>query len=237
MDFLKPLAPMLMLLSLAAMPSKAQPMHPAPAQTLQLAVQADVRSAPDMATISAGVMTMASTAQAAMANNAKQMTAMMAALKKAGIADRDIQTSGINLNPQLRYVENQPPQLTGYQANNTVEVRVKALDKIGATLDALVAQGANQINGPTFAVQNPEALLDQARADAVRQGMARAEVYAKAAGLKVTRLISIAEGGMIATPMPMMRQSAMAMDAGATPVAPGQVGLSASISMLFELGR
>lgn len=239
----KALASALVLASLAGMPVRAQPVLPPPGssmamppQMLQLSVQSDVRAAPDMALISAGVMTMAPTAQAAMTENNRQMTAVMAALKKAGIAARDIQTTAVNLSPQFRYVDNQPPQLTGYQASNMVEVRVMALDRIGATLDALVSQGANQINGPNFSVRNADALLDQARAEAVKKGIARAQVYANAAGLKVVRLLSISEGGMMPPPMPMMRQSAMAMDAAGPPVAPGQVGLSASVSMTFELG-
>lgn len=228
------LAPLLFAVSIAAMPARAQTVPP---QSLQISVDSEVRSAPDLAVLSAGVMTMAATAQAAMSDNARQMSAMMAALKKAGIAEKDIQTAGINLSPQFRYRDNQAPELTGYQASNMVEVRVRALDRIGTTLDALVAQGANQINGPTFTVQNADALLDQARADAVKKGLARAEVYARAAGLKVIRLTAISEGAAAAPPMPMLRQSAMAMEASNTPVAPGQVGLTASIVMQFELGR
>ena len=87
---------------------------------------------------------------------------MRAALRAAGIADRDIQTS-TNLNPNYRYAENQPPQLVGYQAVNEVSVRFRDIAKTGAILDALVAQGANQINGPTLTIERPEAALDEAR--------------------------------------------------------------------------
>ena len=88
--------------------------------------------------------------------NAVQMDKVMAAIRAAGIAERDIQTSGINLNPQYKYVENQPPSIVGYQASNNVNVKVRDLSKLGKVLDALVANGANQINGPSFEVDKPE---------------------------------------------------------------------------------
>lgn len=213
------------------------PMRSDPPITLSVSTQAQVLAVPDIATLSAGVMTQAPTAQAAMGDNARQMTQVMAALKAAGIADRDIQTAGLNLQPQYDYRNDQPPRLIGYQAVNTLSVTVRKLDRIGATLDALVGKGVNQISGPTFTVDKPEALLDKARADAVTKAMARARLYAQAAGLKVRRVLSITEGGAMPPPMPIegVRMRAMAADAAPTPVSPGQVDLGATVNVTFEL--
>ena len=140
---------------------------------------------PDIALISAGVVTQAAKAGDAMAANAKAMSATIAALKRAGVADRDIQTQSINLQPQYRYGDNQPPVLTGYQASNRVSIRFRDLSGAGSVIDALVSAGANQIDGPTFGVDKPESALDEARTQAIATARARAELYAKAAGLKV----------------------------------------------------
>ncbi len=222
--------------TLPSMTARAQIAKPEMA-TLQVAATAEIRTAPDMAMMSAGVLTSAATAKAAMQNNATRMSAVMDAIKAAGIEPRDIQTSGISLQPQYRYAENQPPVVTGYQATNSVNVRVRKLDGIGPVMDALVAKGANQINGPSFMLANEEAALDQARKDAVARARKRAELYAEAAGLKVKRILSISETGGYQQPMPMAR--AMAMEAkqamADTPVAPGETSLSVSVHMVFEL--
>lgn len=130
---------------------------------LSVSAQAEARRVPDIATISAGVVTQASDANAAMRANAQQMEKVMAAIRAAGIGDRDIQTSGISVNPQYRYAENVPPTITGYQASNTVNLKVRDVAKLGKVLDALVASGANQVNGPSFEIDQPEAVYDEAR--------------------------------------------------------------------------
>jgi uncharacterized protein len=225
-------------LACASMPAMSQntPMMPPPT-TLQINATAEVRAVPDNAMISAGVMTQEKTAKDAMQANAERMSAVMAAIKAAGIEARDMQTSGISLQPQYRYAENQPPTLIGYQANNNVNVRIRKIDSIGPVMDALVAKGANQINGPTFMLSNEEAALDQARKDAVARARKRAELYAEAAGLRVKRILSISEGGGMAQPMPMQVRPMMeAKSAMAdTPVAPGETALSVTVNMVFEL--
>ena len=104
-----------------------------------------------------------------------------------------LQTSNLNLNPEYRYQDNQPPQLVGYQAVNQVSVRFRDIAKTGAILDALVAQGANQINGPTLTIERPEAALDEARTQALANARARAELYARALGMRVARVLSVSE--------------------------------------------
>lgn len=151
-----------------------------------------------------------------------------------------MQTSGINLNPQYKYAENMPPVIVGYQASNTVNVKVRELAKLGKVLDALVAQGANQINGPSFGIDKPEAAFEEARVAAVKKAQAQAQTYARTLGLQVKRIISISEGGAsLPRPVPVMRMMAAA-DAGyakETSVAPGESAVSVSVEMVFELGR
>lgn len=206
---------------------------------LSVSASADATRVPDVASISTGVVTEAPDANAAMRANAAQMDKVMAAISKAGIAERDIQTSGISLNPQYRYVENMPPAITGYQASNTVNVKVRDLSKLGKVLDTLVAQGANQVNGPSFEIDKPDAAYDEARVAALKKAQARAQTYADALGLKVRRIVSISEGGgNLPRPMPMMR--AMAADASMakeTSVSPGETTLSVNLDVVFELGR
>ena len=117
------------------------------------------------------------------------MQRVLAALKHAGVADRDIQTSNVSLNPEYRYPENQSPQLVGYTASNNVTVRFRDIRSSGRILDALVAEGANQINGPSLTVDKPETALDEARAKAIAIGRARAELYARSMGMRVVRVV------------------------------------------------
>lgn len=211
---------------------------PADGTLLSVSASAEVKRAPDVATLSAGVVTQAADANSAMRANAEQMQKVMAAIRAAGIADKDIQTSGINLNPQYRYAENQPPAITGYQASNNVNLKVRDLDKLGKVLDALVASGANQVNGPSFEIDQPDAVQDEARRAALGKAQARAQMYAKSLGLQVRRIVSISEGGGFnpPMPMPMVRMAAMAKDAG-TEVSPGENSVGANIDVVFELGK
>lgn len=213
---------------------------PADGTLLSVSAEAEARRVPDVATISAGVVTQAVDGNAAMRQNAEQMDKVMAAIRAAGIADKDIQTSGINLFPQYRHAENEAPKITGYQASNTVSVKVRDLPKLGKVLDALAAQGANQINGPSFEIDQPEPVRDEARLAALKKAQARAETYAKALDLRVRRIVSISEGGSGGPrpPMPMMMR-AQAADGFAkeTSVSPGETSLSVSLDVVFELGR
>ena len=188
-----------------------------------------------MAIISAGVQTLQPTATAAIEENAARMERVRAALKRAGIEDRDIQTSSINLNPEYQYDQNRPPRLTGYRATNTVNVKFRDLKRTGAILDALVAEGANQINGPSLTIDKPESALDEART--IANGRARADLYARALGMRVVRLISVSEGGghNVPPPMPMVAMMAERSGGADSKIDPGTQQLQVSVSMSFEL--
>lgn len=195
----------------------------------------EVTRVPDVAVISAGVVTKTPTAQAALQQAAARMERVRAALKAAGVADRDIQTSNVSLNPEYRYPENQSPQLTGYTASNQVNVRFRDIANAGKILDALVAQGANSINGPNLTIDHPEAALDEARAKAVAAGRARAELYARSLGLRVVRIVAVSESGGYASPPPMP-MAVQRMSANAeTKIDPGEQKLEVNLAMVFEL--
>ena len=232
------------LLAAAAMslpaPAAAQTavqVQPISGTRLDISATGEVSRVPDVAIISTGVVTRAAKANAAIQQNAARMERVRAALKRAGIADRDIQTSSINLNPEYRYEQNRSPILTGYTATNQVSVRFRDIAKTGEILDVLVAEGANQISGPSLTIDKPEEALDEARLKAVTAGRARADLYARALGMRVTRLLSVSEGGGYAVPPPMpmyARAEAMSADA-ATKIDPGEQKVQVSVAMSFEL--
>lgn len=227
--------------SIAVAPALAQTMPAAPAMIpdgtlLDITATGKTTRVPDLATIRAGVVTQAPTAAAALSDNANRMSAVLSALKRAGIQPRDVATANVSLQPQYRYEDNKPPVITGYQATNTVSIRFRDIAKSGAILDALVAQGANQIDGPNLSLDQPDAALDEARVDAVKRAQARAQLYAKAAGLSVSRILTIAEGGEIAGPPPPMPVYRMAAAKAAdTQVMPGESDVTVTITVRFLL--
>jgi uncharacterized protein YggE len=232
------IASLLILGAAGGVPALAQSVVVPPAiagTRLDVIATGDVHRVPDIARISAGVVTQAPTATAAIAQNARQMASVRAALKAAGIADRDIQTSSINLNPDYRYEEGRNPVLTGYRASNEVSVRFRDVANTGRILDALVAQGANQINGPSFSLDKPEEALDEARVEALATARQRAELYARQLGKRVGRILSVSEsGGVVPYPMPMMMR-AQAGDAAGSKIDPGEQAVTVSLAVSFEL--
>ncbi|MGV3481762.1 MAG: SIMPL domain-containing protein [Sphingobium sp.] len=236
-----PIAVALAALALTPATLAAQTTVPVPLAVLQgtrldIVATGETKRVPDIAVISAGVVTQAADAAGAMRENAQRMSGVVAALRKAGVAERDIATATISLNPQYRYGENVPPVITGYQATNTVSIRFRDVARSGAILDALVAQGANQINGPNLQIDKPEAAEDEARTDAIRKARARAELYASAAGLKVKRILSISESGGYAPPPPIAYMRAnMAGKEADTMVVAGEQSVGITVSVSFEL--
>ncbi len=212
---------------------------------LTLSAEGRSNRTPDLAVFSAGVTSQGKTAGEALSANSADMNKVIAALKRAGIADRDIQTSNLSLNPIYQpqrpmpdgTVEPAQPKIIGYQVYNTVNVRQRNLAQFGRVLDTLVAAGANQINGPNFQMDDPDAATDEARTQAMKKARARANLYASAAGLKVLRILAISEsGGYVPQPQVMYSRAAMAdgMEKS-TPVAAGEVSLISTVTVLFEL--
>lgn len=220
---------------------------------------------PDVAVFSAGVTTRGESAAAALAENSRAMARVLAELQRAGVAMRDIQTSNLSIQPV--YVdpnreametmmaarasgqpyaplptEPQVPRIVGFQASNHVSVRQRDLDEFGKVIDTLAAAGANQINGPALEMDNAEPALDHARLEAIKTARARAELYAKATGLRILRILSIADGGGSYGPQPIVfgtttaiREAAPPLPPSPSPVRPGEVQVAATVTVLYEL--
>jgi uncharacterized protein YggE len=233
-----------LLLAAAALPASAATAQevavarPIAGTRVDINATGTVSRVPDLAIISAGVVTKSKTATGAIADNAARMERVRAALRRAGIEDRDIQTSSISLQPDYRYQEGQPPVLTGYGASNNVSIKFRDIRKSGSILDALVAEGANQINGPSLTIDKPETAYDEARAKALAAGRTRADLYARNLGMRVVKLLSVSEiGGFSRPPMPYMRDVAMAAQESSakTGIDPGSQDLEVTLTMSFEL--
>ncbi|WP_435169525.1 SIMPL domain-containing protein [Falsirhodobacter sp. 1013] len=193
--------------------------------------EGQVAAAPDMATLMLGVTAQGATATEAMQANATQLTAVMDRLKAAGIADADIQTTGLQLNPNWTQAENQARRIDGYTADNMLTVRLRKIDGLGEVLDTVVADGANTLNGISFDLADPKPLMDEARKRAVEDAKDRARQLAEAAGVQLGGIESIIEGGGAQGPVPMFRMEASA----ATPVAGGEVTRSAQVTITFDI--
>lgn len=232
-------------LSLIAATALASPVAAAEVQiqaqgpVVELTVNESVEAAPDVATVSAGVTTQANTAVEAMRTNARAMTAVVERIKQLGVAERDIQTSGISLGAMYDYNQQTQRQVfRGYQTSNRVSVKLRDIQKTGEVLDALVAAGATDLGGPDWSIDDDTTARAQARTAAIRQAQAQALEYARLSGYSGVRLLEINETMMPMRPMPMMRQMAVAEAADAsTPVQPGMVQSSVNVTVKYEMTR
>lgn len=209
---------------------------------LNFSVSEEVTSRPDVVFVGAGVQVTAPTAVEAMRQNAAAMDKLIKAVKARGIKDEHIQTTGINLSPQYDYsnrTDGQPPRFVGYQVSNNVRVESSKVDDIGPMLDALVAAGGNNIDGPSFSVKDSEAKLATARGAAIQKANAKAQDYARLAGFRSVELISISEGGYSGPQPVMLERAMMASDAApkATPVEPGRVSNTLNLNVSYRLIR
>lgn len=225
-----PLAPFALILALASPPMAALA---ADATLITVTGEHTAQAAPDLATVDMGVTTEGPSAAEALAANSGAVKAIMDRLAAAGVEGRDIQTSNLSLSPNWTSTpDGAGSVISGYVAMNMLSVRVRDLTKLGTVLDAVVTDGANTLNGITFGLQDPKPVMTAARKDAVADARTRAEELAAAAGVTLGRLVSITEGSAFQAPQPMYRQS-MAQDA-AVPVAGGEVGMTASVTLVFE---
>ena len=209
-----------------------------PETSITLTGKGTVDHAPDIAMISLGVQVEAKTAAEAMAQQTEKMNGVFAAVKAAGIADRDMQTGQLSLNPVYEYPNNARPRLTGYQASNQLSIKVRKLDTLGKTLDAVVKGGGNTINGVSFSIDKPDQFQNDARIEAIKDAAAKAELYAKAVGYKVKRIVTISEQDYYPQPVPMMMQMRQQdMAAAPTPIAAGEVSLTQTVNVVFELTK
>lgn len=222
------------LMAVAAVPAFAQMVEPQP--SLSLSASADVQLDPEFATVSSGVVSRADTAQQAVRANAQAMTRVFEALRQAGIAEDDMQTAQLSVSPV--YSDRREPgqidlNIIGYEARNTVSAKVRNTDTVGQVVDAMVAAGANNINSVSFGAENTDEALNEARRNAIASLLAKAELFADAAGFELCGIRRMGED-YARPPQPVMMRAAFAEDSGAsTPVSAGQLTLTASVNADF----
>ena len=208
---------------------------------VELSVSESVDAKPDIVDIGAGVTSQASTAVEAMRINAREMNAVIDRIKALGIKDKDIQTTGINLSAQYDYDQSTSRQVfRGYQASNRVNVTLREVPRAGEVLDALVAAGATDINGPNFSLDDDTGARAQARKAAFDKARAQAEEYARWSGFSGVRLLEINESVAAGPPMPYAQSAErkmMDVSAAPTPVEPGLVVTMVSLTVKFEMTR
>ncbi|MBR1216989.1 SIMPL domain-containing protein [Bradyrhizobium sp. U87765 SZCCT0131] len=206
-----------------------------PPPSITVSGEATLSVVPDRAEIDGGVTSEAKTAREAADANNKAMANVLAALKAAGIADNDIQTSRLSLQPQSSASRNGngPLQITGYRASNRVMLTLRDVTKVAGAIDSLVGAGANEISGISFSVSQASKLMDDARGRAIADARRKAEIYAKAANVSLGEPLSISEDGAPG-PVPMYARK-MAADVAATPVAPGSETLRISVSVSYAI--
>lgn len=185
---------------------------------------------PDMATLQLGVTTQAPSAREASDANARRMNALLAAIKGGSIAEGDIQTSALSLQPQMG--GGNAPRITGFQASNQVTVKVRDLSALSGLLDKTIAAGANDVSGIEFSVSDRSKALDRARKDAIDDARRKAELYAAAAGAKVGAVVTINEATHQQPVRPIMRTM---REAASVPVEPGEQKLQLSVTVSYEL--
>jgi uncharacterized protein YggE len=195
--------------------------------------------APDMAILSLTVMREAATAREALDANNDAMAAVIAAMKAAGIEERDLQTAGVQIMPRYDYTNKpdgtQEAKLAAYQVSNTLSVRVRDIAKTGEVLDKSVSLGVNQGGGITFTNDDPAAVITEARKKAVADAIAKARTLTEAAGVSLGKILEISEMSYAAPPMPYMAKAMRAEDAGAAPVQAGENSYKVQVSVTFEL--
>ncbi len=236
--FLLPLMASLFLVT-APLGALAQEKEPAP--RIQISGEGEVQVAPDMAMIDLTVLHEAETAREALSANNTAMRQVLDAMKEAGIAERDLQTSGINLRPRYRHPAKdnnlKEPKIIGYTVTNSVTVRVRDLKIVGAVLDKSVTLGVNQGGNLRFVNNDTKVAMKEARALAVSDAMERAKTLADAAGIKLGRVVRMSEQSHRPRPIPMARQAMLAAApvAESVPMATGENTYRVVVDMVFAI--
>jgi uncharacterized protein YggE len=220
-----------------AMPAVAMAKDAGPVPRIMVSGEGEATIAPDIAILSLSVMREAKSARAALDANNDAMAAVIAAMKASGIADRDLQTTGMQITPRYNYPQNnddnQQPELVAYQVTNTVSVRVRDIDKTGEILDKAVTLGVNQGGGITFTNDDPSAVITEARKKAVADAVAKAKTLAEAAGVSVGKVLKITDQNIAPRPMPMNAKAFAARDS--VPVQPGENSYHVHVNITFEI--
>lgn len=230
-----PIAAAASLFACAASPeAAAQNTGDAP-RTITVTGQGSALAAPDMAIISIGVQTQGDTAAAALRQNSTEMAATIKKLKSLGIADRDLQTSGLSVNPRYNYDKNRSnPEIVGFNASNMITVRLRDLDKAGRVIDQAVQSGANSLGGISFTFADPQPLQEKARKDAVAKARANAELLTEAAGVDLGPVLTI-QDGYVSAPSPRPMAARMESADMAVPIQAGEAAVTATVSIVYQI--
>lgn len=222
---------------LAATPALAATEGGAPSRTMTVSGNGIATGKPDIATINLGVLSEAKTATAALAENNQKMATLLGSLKKAGIKEKDIQTSRFDVSPRYAknrvgssYTEN---RIDGYRVSNQVHVIVRDLDRFGKILDTAVGDGANAMNGISFGFSDPDPLVDKARVNAILDAKRKATLYAETAEIGLGKILTFQEQ-YSGSPQPKQARM-MAESMSSVPIAVGESQISASVTITFEL--
>lgn len=200
--------------------------------------EGEATMAPDIALLTISVMREAKTARDALTANNDAMAAVIAAIKSSGVAENDLQTTGIQINPRYDYPQKpdggQEAVLAAYQVTNTLTVRIRDIAKTGEILDKSVSLGVNQGGGITFSNENPAQAREEARKLAVADAIAKAKTLAEAAGVSLGNVLEISEMSFASPPMPLA-QAKFRADSAAAPVEAGENAYRVQVNMIYEL--
>jgi uncharacterized protein YggE len=225
-------------LALLATPALAVDQPPTP--TLTATAEGEMLVVPDIVTVTLGVISEAKSAAEALASNSKDMETVIAAIKAAGVPEKDIATTGFNVSPvYVRPTPDQPdiqPKITGYQVSNQLRVTIRDLRASGGILDKVIAAGANQVNGISFDVAHPDQPADAALKDAIAQAKKKAELMAEAAGVELVRILSVTTGSG-PRPVFVAFDGGMPRAANAVPVMAGERTVSATATIVWEIAE
>ena len=217
-----------------SVPAQSQQLQCPPLTGVIVIGEGNVSVAPDYAQIGAGVTVRASTVKEATNSNSKVMTAITAALLKAGVEPNDFQTSRFSVQPVYAPQEaRSEPKLVGYSVSNQLNIKIRQISKVGEILDSLATAGATDIGSIAFLVSNPSKVLDQAREAAITDAQRKAAVYANTSGLQLGRIEWITEDSGFAQPVLMRAQAA----SSAVPIATGEDTLRVRITVGFAIAR
>lgn len=227
---------------LAASPALAQQAEQTP--RIVVTGEGTASVAPDMAVLSLTVLREAKSAREALDANSAAMAEVLAAMKAEGIAERDLQTANFSIEPQYYYpprkegTDPEQPRITGYMVRNSLTVRLRDLDKLGAVLDRSVTLGINQGGNIAFTNDDPSSTVTEARIAAMKDAMKKAETLTQAAGIGLGKVLEISEtsGGRMPEPLAKVR-SAMVEAAADVPVAAGENNYTVSVTVTFGLDQ
>jgi hypothetical protein len=205
-------------------------------RTIVVTGAGEASKAPDMAYLTLGVEADGATASEALRKNSAQMEATIKTLRDAGVDKKDIQTSNLSVGARYDYSrEGQAPRLIGYQATNTVSVKLRNLEKAGGVIDKAVASGSNRLDSISFGFADPKPLLNEARKAAVTDARERASLYAEAAGVNLGDVLQISDSFTHAPgPIPIATRADFAK-AEAVPIAAGEQAISASVTIIYAI--